>query len=391
MSPLEMEMRRAENSPQLDAKVHVSLPDGNTPMRLLLPENAFVSMLYQERRRAERAKRRFVLVLVDVRKALSSDHKDRTLGALNHAISQSTRETDIIGWYVENEVIGLIGTELGEADNQLIEKKFLDKIRKMCRAVLGTERTASISVSFHFFPEEYNEGDNDHSANTALYPEFNKKDEQRQFALGIKRGIDVLGSLAALLLFAPVFAAISLAIKLSSKGPVFFKQERLGEYGKTFTVFKFRSMRTDCGTRIHQQYVSQFIAGKADGATPEGQKPVFKIQKDPRITRVGQFVRKTSLDELPQFWNVLRGDMSLVGPRPPIAYEFRAYDLWHRRRVLEIKPGITGLWQGKGRSPTPVGGMVAPDRQNAREWAIWVGLRNIFQTPAPAIFGGSAH
>jgi exopolysaccharide biosynthesis polyprenyl glycosylphosphotransferase len=209
--------------------------------------------------------------------------------------------------------------------------------------------------------------------------------------LGIKRCIDVLGSLAALLLFAPVFAAISLAIKLSSKGPVFFKQERLGEYGKPFTVLKFRSMRTDCDARIHQQYVSQFIAGKVDGAAPEGQKPVFKIQKDPRITRVGQFVRKTSLDELPQFWNVLRGDMSLVGPRPPIAYEFRAYDVWHRRRVLEIKPGITGLWQVKGRSRTRFDEMVRLDLQYARDWSIWLDLRILLRTPAAVILGEGAH
>ena len=193
------------------------------------------------------------------------------------------------------------------------------------------------------------------------------------------------------MLLAPVFAAISLAIKLSSKGPVFFKQERLGEYGKPFTVFKFRSMRTDCDARIHQQYVSQFIAGKVDGATPEGQKPVFKIQKDPRITRVGQFVRKTSLDELPQFWNVLRGDMSLVGPRPPIAYEFRAYDVWHRRRVLEIKPGITGLWQVKGRSRTRFDEMVRLDLQYARDWSIWLDLRILLQTPAAVILGEGAH
>src|SRR5467141_2427811 len=392
MSPLEMEMQRVENRQRLDVKAHVSLPDfGNTPMRLLLPENAFVSMLYLERRRAERAKKRFVLVLVDVRKALSGVHKDRTLGALNHAISQNTRETDIIGWHVKNDVIGLIGTELGEADNQLIQKTFLDKILKVYGAVLGTERAASISVSFHFFPEEYDEGDNDHSANIALYPEFKKKDDQRQFALVIRRCIDVLGSLAALLFFAPVFAAISLAIKFSSKGPVFFKQERLGEYGKPFTVLKFRSMRTDCDTRIHQQYVSQFIAGKVDGATPEGQKPVFKIQKDPRITRVGQFVRKTSLDELPQFWNVLRGDMSLVGPRPPIAYEFRAYDVWHRRRVLEIKPGITGLWQVNGRSRTRFDDMVRLDLKYARGWSLWLDVKIILQTPAAVFTGDGAH
>src|SRR5260370_13212991 len=139
MSPLEMEMRRAENRRWLDVKAHVSLPDlGNTPVRLLLSENAFVSMLYLERRRAERAKKRFVLVLVDVRKALSGYHKDRTLGALNHAISQNTRETDIIGWHVENDVIGLIGTALGEAYNQLIQKTFLAKIPKMYITVLTT-------------------------------------------------------------------------------------------------------------------------------------------------------------------------------------------------------------------------------------------------------------
>jgi len=392
MSPLEMEMRRAENSRRLDVKAHVSLPDfGNTPVRLLLPENAFVSMLYLERRRAERAKKRFVLVLMDVRKALSGVHKDRTLGVLNHAILQNTRETDIIGWHVKNDVIGLIGTELGEADNQLIQSTFLGKIRKVYGAVLGTDRAASISVSFHFFPEEYDEGDNDHSANIALYPEFNKKDEQRQFALGIKRCIDILGSLAALLLFAPVFAAISLAIKLTSKGPVFFKQERLGEYGKPFTVLKFRSMRTDCDARIHQQYVSQFIAGKVDGATPEGQKPVFKIQKDPRITPVGQFVRKTSLDELPQFWNVLRGDMSLVGPRPPIAYEFRAYDVWHRRRVLEIKPGITGLWQVNGRSRVKFDDMVRLDVRYSQSWSIWLDVKILLATPRAVLSGDGAY
>src|SRR5260370_26545048 len=149
-------MRRAESRRRLDVKAHVSVPDpGNTTMRWLLPENSFVSMLYLERRRAERAKKRFVLVLVDVRKALSGDHKDRSLGALNRAISQNTRETDIIGWYVENDVIGLIGTELGEADHELIQKTFLDKISKRSGAVLVIDKSATHSVSFLFFADEY--------------------------------------------------------------------------------------------------------------------------------------------------------------------------------------------------------------------------------------------
>jgi lipopolysaccharide/colanic/teichoic acid biosynthesis glycosyltransferase len=152
-------------------------------------------------------------------------------------------------------------------------------------------------------------------------------------------------------------------------------------------------MRTDCDSRIHQDYVSQFIAGKVEEkpAADSGAAPVFKIQKDPRITPIGQFIRKTSLDEVPQFWNVLRGDMSLVGPRPPIAYEFRAYDVWHRRRVLEIKPGITGLWQVEGRSRTRFDDMVRLDLRYARSWSIWLDLRILLQTPGAVILGNGAH
>jgi lipopolysaccharide/colanic/teichoic acid biosynthesis glycosyltransferase len=152
-------------------------------------------------------------------------------------------------------------------------------------------------------------------------------------------------------------------------------------------------MRTDCDSKIHEKYVSQFIAGKVDGKSDAGQAavPVFKLQKDPRITPVGRFLRKTSLDELPQFWNVLRGDMSLVGPRPPIAYEFRAYDVWHRRRVLEIKPGITGLWQVEGRSRTCFDDMVRLDLRYARTWSVWLDLRILLRTPGAVILGDGAH
>ena len=229
---------------------------------------------------------------------------------------KSTRETDIIGWYLENNLMGVIGTELGKATNQVVQERFLSKLRTIFESAIGLERSASISVSFHFFPEEYQNGDNDHSANIALYPEFQKRENTKKVPLAIKRFIDVVGSGAALVFLSPIYVAIGLAIKASSKGPVLFKQERLGQYGRPFTVLKFRSMRSDCDPKIHQQYVEQFIAGQVDGNSNHTARPVFKIQKDPRVTSVGRFIRKTSLDELPQFWNVLRGEMSLVGPRP---------------------------------------------------------------------------
>jgi len=207
----------------------------------------------------------------------------------------------------------------------------------------------------------------------------------------VKRCIDIMGSSAALLFLAPVFAVIALVIKLSSKGPALFKQERLGQGGKTFTLLKFRTMRTDCDAKIHQQFVEQFIAGQTVGDAGQDSKPVFKIQNDSRLTPIGRFLRKTSLDELPQFCNVLLGDMSLVGPRPPIAYEFRAYEVWHRRRVLEIKPGITGLWQVEGRSRTRFDEMVRLDLKYARAWSIWLDLKILLQTPGAVLSGEGAH
>jgi lipopolysaccharide/colanic/teichoic acid biosynthesis glycosyltransferase len=392
MSPMEAQVRRAQNRARLEVRAHLSVPDmGNTPSRILLSEDAFVSMLYLERRRAERADNRFVLVLVDVTKNVNGFAKERTIQKFTKALTEATRETDIIGWHVENSLIGIIGTELGDASNEQIQQRFLERLRNIFEAKMGWEKSSSISVSFHFFPEESGKGSGDHTANIKLYPEIQKRETARRFSLAIKRAIDVVGSAAALIFFSPIFAAVAVAVKLSSKGPVLFKQERLGQHGKSFTVLKFRSMRTDCDAKIHQKYVEQFIAGQVDGKSDNAEKPVYKIQQDPRVTSVGNFIRKTSLDELPQFWNVLRGDMSLVGPRPSLAYEYRAYELWHRRRVLEIKPGITGLWQVEGRSRTRFDDMVRLDLKYARAWSVWLDLRILAQTPAAVIQGTGAH
>lgn len=394
MSALNTALPQPNAPRKLEVKAHVSVPQTeNAPARILLNEDAFLSMLYLERRRAERTQKRFVLVLMDVSRVIADGQKIRTVQKIASGLSVATRETDIIGWYLEDSLIGVIGTELGEAAPELIQKRFIAKLREVCELALGKEKVAAISVSFHFFPEEVGDADRDHSANIALYPEFARREERKRFSLSIKRAIDIFGSTAALVFFSPFFVAIAAAIKLTSKGPVLFRQKRLGQHGKTFTVLKFRSMRTDCDSKIHEAYVNEFIAGNADNAAAgaDSNKPVFKLQADPRITKVGHFLRKTSLDELPQFWNVFVGDMSLVGPRPPVAYEYRAYNVWHRRRVLEIKPGITGLWQVEGRSRTRFDDMVRLDLKYARSWSIWLDLKILVQTPAAVLIGDGAH
>src|SRR5579859_3853680 len=392
MSPMEARVLREQRKPRLEVRSHLSVPDmGNAPSRTLLNEDAFISMLYLERRRVERAGGRFVLVLVDVSHNLKAQsNKERPIQALTKSLSESTRETDIIGWYAQHSMIGVIGTELGDASNEVVQEKFLERLRNVFEKNMGWQRSSAISVSFHFFPEESGNSSGDHSANIKLYPEFHRRESRRNAPLLLKRCIDILGSAAALFFFSPVFAAVAIAVKLSSKGPALFKQERLGQHGKSFTVLKFRSMRTDCDAKIHEEYVSQFIAGQVD-AVSDGEKPVFKIQQDPRVTPIGRFLRKTSLDEFPQFWNVLKGEMSLVGPRPPVPYEFQVYDTWHRRRVLEVKPGVTGLWQVSGRSRTSFDDMVRLDVRYSQSWSLGLDIKILLATPRAVLGGEGAY
>jgi lipopolysaccharide/colanic/teichoic acid biosynthesis glycosyltransferase len=143
--------------------------------------------------------------------------------------------------------------------------------------------------------------------------------------------------------------------------------------------------------KIHREYVEKFIAGKAAEARSDSGSVVYKIMDDPRITPVGRLLRKISFDEIPQFWNVLCGDMSLVGPRPPVAYEFRVYDIWHRRRVLEVKPGVTGLWQVSGRSRTSFDDMVRLDLRYSQSWSLWLDLKILAATPRAVLTGDGAY
>jgi lipopolysaccharide/colanic/teichoic acid biosynthesis glycosyltransferase len=203
-----------------------------------------------------------------------------------------------------------------------------------------------------------------------------------------KRGLDILGSLMLLALFAPLLLVIFAAVKWTSPGPAFFRQVRIGRRGKRFTMLKFRSMYVNAGHGLHQDYVTWFI--KSSGQQPRTGNEVFKLTDDPRITPAGHFLRKTSLDELPQFWNVLRGDMSLVGPRPPLPFEVEQYQAWHRRRVLEAIPGVTGPWQVNGRSTTTFDDMVRLDLRYAREHSLWTDIKILAATPRAMVSGKGA-
>jgi len=177
-------------------------------------------------------------------------------------------------------------------------------------------------------------------------------------------------------------------VKLGSPGPVFFRQQRVGYMMKPFTMLKFRTMHVGADPTVHQQFVSQFIRSRLPVDDPA--TALFKLTRDPRITPIGRILRKTSLDELPQIWNVLRGEMSLIGPRPPLRYEFVEYKPWHRRRLLEAKPGITGLWQVAGRSRTTFDEMVRLDLRYARRRSLWMDIRIFLATPAAVISGKGA-
>ena len=199
-----------------------------------------------------------------------------------------------------------------------------------------------------------------------------------------KRILDIILSSFALLILSPLFLFIAIGIKLSSKGPVIFKQKRIGKGGSSFNFYKFRSMHLGNSDSTHKEYVQNFIKKKIHQQGDDLQ--VYKITDDPRIFKFGKFIRKTSLDEFPQFFNVLKGDMSLVGPRPCLDYEWECYEKWHKNR-LNILPGCTGLWQALGRSSVSFEEMVILDLYYISNMTLWLDLRIVLQT-IPVIFLG---
>ena len=353
----------------------------------VLGEEPFHRMIALERKRTERSGKPFLLMLLDAGNCLPSDRNGRVLGKILSALSLSTRETDVTGWYKNHSIVGVLFTDISADDRESILGTMMSRVSETLRNNLSLDKFSQISMSMHVFPEEWNQDNT--NGNPTLYPDFVNRNQAQKLGRLVKRLMDIAGSATALLLLSPVFLVVAVLVKLSSKGPMLFKQERLGQFGKSFTFLKFRSMYANNDRRIHQEFMKRVIKGNHDGRVEGGNKSVYKMTNDPRITKIGWILRRTSLDELPQFINVLRGDMSLVGPRPPIAYECQEYDIWHRRRVLEVKPGITGLWQIRGRSRVRFDEMVRLDLQYVRTWSLWLDLQILAQTPR-ALFSDDA-
>lgn len=344
-------------------------------------EKTFKGILTLERKRTERSKRPFMLLLVTVSRMMASERGPEKCRLVVGCMGHSIRDIDVLGWYEKDRVLGVIFTEIG--NSRKASDAILERVKNNLGNTIGVDGMRLIEISVHLFPEKY--GSFDSPIDLTLYPDIKGHRASHRGALFVKRIIDIVGSLVALIVFSPLFLVIASTIKATSKGPVLFKQQRLGQYGKAFTFLKFRSMYANNDPTIHREYVEKLIkaAGVENGNSNgnSGGDKVYKIRNDPRITRIGRFLRRTSLDEFPQFFNVLKGDLSLVGPRPPIPYEMENYEAWHRRRIFDMKPGLTGIWQVEGRSRTTFNEMVRLDLYYMRHWSLWLDIKLLCQTP----------
>jgi len=351
----------------------------------LIGQDLFRGVLVRERRRADRSDRPLMLVLVGLAGGVESAPA-RVWRAVSQALDACKRDTDVMGWFEQNQAIGVILPEIPATDAAFVHE-LETRVRCELARTLEPDALRDLSMRLLMHPDPASADGPAVEGVDPLIAELGSPEHSRAYYL-CKRALDIAGSLAFLTLFAPVFGVVAALVKLTSAGPMFFRQVRIGEGGKPITMLKFRSMRVNASADIHQQYVTQFI--KSGAAANAGAPGVYKLTNDPRITPIGSCIRKTSIDEFPQFFNVLGGSMSLVGPRPPLKYEVEQYKAWHCRRVLEAKPGITGLWQVEGRSRTTFDEMVRLDLRYAKTRSIWADIKILLATPRAVLSGKGA-
>ena len=336
---------------------------------VVLSAQQFRRQLYVEKRRTDRTKSPLSLVVV----RLESDANGAVpcIDELLELLARSKRETDILGCLGKDRV----GLLLPHTDEQGV-RAFVGSVSK---------RTGHLplSIACATYPDEVFDhlmSDPQHVPDPLAYL-FEEQTSRSWVNAWTKRALDIVGALVGIVLASPFMLATAVAVAVTSPGPVIFRQTRLGKGGVPFVLYKFRSMRIDADDRIHREYVANLIQGNLHAINQgDDSRPLYKMSADPRITRVGRFIRATSLDELPQFFNVLKGDMSLVGPRPPLQYEAEKYQSWHLRRVLQARPGITGLWQVEGRSTTSFDDMVRLDLRYIRHCSLLLDLKILLKT-----------
>ncbi|MEJ5377799.1 MAG: sugar transferase [bacterium] len=369
----------------------------------------FLQRLREERSRCDRNGHCFSLLLISLEQAMGSGVE---LGFLVQALrnfSRTTRLSDVLGWYGEAE-LGLLLPDTTEQEAQKVLERLRGFLAGMERCALGALAEQGQAFRILEYPKTLTENllGNDSGQVTAA------DGCQCQGGLGnsgaqdcsadwgflectspcagrvkssfwgrmdslARRCLDLLGGSLALVFLGPVMLVIAAGIKLTSPGPVLFRQTRMGQNGKSFTFLKFRTMYHNCDQSLHREYVTRLIENRAETHDLKG-KTFFKLARDPRVTPLGRILRITSLDELPQLFNVLKGEMSLVGPRPPIPYEVEHYKSWQLRRLLEARPGITGLWQVCGRATTTFEEQVRLDLRYVEKQCLWLDLWILLKT-----------
>jgi lipopolysaccharide/colanic/teichoic acid biosynthesis glycosyltransferase len=323
----------------------------------VLSRDHFLTQLHREKRRADRSRAPLSLVVENFAGCDGFDEAD--VRDIITDLSLSKRETDIVGHLGDGVVAFLLPySEAAAAE-------------AFSRLIVSRANTPVVEVRFATYP--------DPSFDALLADSLAQAEVADVAAYSPSRRQG----------FSHFF--IALAIKLTSPGPVVFRQMRIGKEGKPFPFYKFRSMRCDNDDSVHREYVKSLIEGRHDEVNEgDAYDPVYKLQSDERITGVGRIIRRTSIDELPQLYNVIKGEMSLVGPRPPLAYETENYQSWHMRRLQEVRPGITGLWQVEGRSKTTFDEMVRLDLRYIRNWSLWLDMKILFKTVFVVLRGDGA-
>ncbi|MGA7242098.1 MAG: sugar transferase [Terracidiphilus sp.] len=359
--------------------------------RKAFDEESFRRVIAIERKRTERSKAPFVLMLLEVANESVDKATAAALQSVMSVLLASSRDTDVVGWYKSRTTIGALFTGLVAGDKSSILMTILSRATNTLRDELSFEQFNLINISLHYYPDDWDESGPGRPSNPALYPDLSKQANGKLPLHILKRAIDIVGGLILSVICLPFCLLIAIAIKATSKGPVLFRQMRVGQHGKQFVFLKFRSMYVNNDHSVHREYVTKLINKEPQSQSTRKTDTVYKLTGDKRITPIGRLLRRTSLDELPQFLNVLSGDMSLVGPRPPIPYELAAYQTWHRRRLLEVKPGVTGLWQVTGRSTVDFDAMVRLDLKYATSWSPWLDIKILLRTPLAVIRGSGAY